>query len=429
MITFYPEHAEKIIDARQLTKLLPRLEEAHGWLLNKNGLGSDFLGWLHLGGQTTEQQIEQLEKIASEVSGHSQVLLVIGIGGSYLGANAHLRALCSPYYNHLQPSTPEIYFVGNSLSGEDYSAILKIIGERDWSINVISKSGTTLEPTLAMRFFLSELNKRYGKASLAKRLIITTDPKSGLLRELANKLACPTLDIPADVGGRYSVFTPVGLFPLAVAGVDIKALLAGVASAESELLTEQSLANPAWHYAATRYWAYMHGFNIELLATYQSRLQGFALWWQQLFGESEGKDGLGLYPGVLSYPADLHSLGQYVQEGPKQILETVLWCESEDDVAIPSTDDFLPVSFGEACSLAEINYKTMLGVASAHQRGGVANTRLSFREFNEQCLGYLGYFFALSCALSAYLLGVNPFDQPGVEIYKREVKQLLAADK
>lgn len=429
MITFHSEHARSIIDVRQLAKLLPRLQEAHGWLVNKNGLGSDFLGWLHLGSQTSSKQIEQLEKIAKSVSQHSQVLLVIGIGGSYLGANAFLQALRSPYYNRLQPSTPEIYFVGNSLSGEDYLSILKIIGERDWSINVISKSGTTLEPTLAMRFFLDKLNKRYGKSALAKRLIVTTDPESGALRELATKLACPTLDIPADVGGRYSIFTPVGLFPLAVAGVDIKALLAGVARAESELLVEQSFANPAWHYAATRYEAYMHGLNIELLATYQRRLQGFALWWQQLFGESEGKDKLGLYPGVLSYPADLHSLGQYIQEGPKQILETVLWSEHEEDVSIPSTNDFLPVSFGEACSLAEINYKTMLGVASAHQSGGIANIRLSFTGFNETALGYLGYFFELSCALSAYLLGVNPFDQPGVEVYKREVKQLLVADK
>lgn len=428
MLTFHAENASQILHSHQLNKLIPRLQEAHGWLQNQNGLGSDFLGWLHLGSQTTTEQIKSSKSLAAKVKKQSQVLLVIGIGGSYLGGQAFLQALRSPYYNQLKPVTPEIYFVGNSLGGEDYRAILQIIGQRDWSINIISKSGTTLEPTLAMRFFLHQLKERYGSKALSQRLIITTDPKHGVLRELATKLACPTLDVPADVGGRFSVFTPVGLFPLAVAGVDLQALLSGVAQAEDELLREQSLTNPAWHYAATRYLAFMQGLNIELLATYQSRLQGFAAWWQQLFGESEGKDQLGLYPGVLAYPADLHSLGQYVQDGPKQILETVLWSESEEDLLIPQTDDFLPVSLGEACQLADINSKTVLGVANAHKSGGVANVRLSFANFHESTLGYLGYFFELSCALSAYLLGVNPFDQPGVEIYKQQVKQLLLAD-
>lgn len=425
MIKFTTQGTQELQLASSQAQLGKRLGSLQQQLLANSNSEGNFLGWLHLGSRQDATLLAKINSLAAQIKNHSQVLVVVGIGGSYLGGQAFLDALVSPLYNQLPSrSTPAIYFTGHSLTGEDWLDLLALIGERDWSVNVISKSGTTLEVALAWRFWRQHLVARYGEKALKERLVITSDPVEGDLRRFARAKHLATLPIPANVGGRFSVFTSVGLLPLAVAGVDISSLLSGVAAAEQDLLASFDFSNPAWQYAACRYQAWQVGKRVEVLATYQTRLQALGQWWQQLFAESEGKNQLGLYPDSICYPAALHSLGQYLQQGPQHILETILYANGDKVVPIPHQgDDGLDYLGGR--DLRWVCEQTALGVAAAHAQGGVPNLCLKIANFSPTTLGYLGYFFQFSCALSALLLGVDPFNQPGVEVYKTQVKQLL----
>lgn len=405
----------------------PALTAAHKTLTEKSGLGNDFLGWVSLPNDYDREEFGRIRAAAEKIKRNSEVLIVIGIGGSYLGARAAIEALRSSLYNSLKKDTPDIYFIGNTISPTYLNDVLSLVEGRDFSVNVISKSGTTTEPALAFRVFRELLEERYGTEGARERIFATTDRARGTLKELSDKMGYETFVIPDDVGGRYSVLTAVGLLPIAAAGCDIEALMDGAAKAAAELSDPDLTKNDCYKYAAIRNILYRKGKSAEMLVSYEPSFTMMAEWFKQLFGESEGKDGKGLYPTSATFSTDLHSLGQFIQDGSKLLFETVVsFGKPQKDFFVkddPENGDGLNFLSGQNMSV--VNRKAFEGTILAHTEGGVPNLVLEAPEMNEAELGYMIYFFEKACAISGYLLGVNPFDQPGVESYKKNMFALL----
>ena len=417
--------AEAFLPEDYLTSRREGLTQAARMLADHSGPGGDFTGWVALPKNYDKEEFARIQAAAKKIQQQSQALVVIGIGGSYLGARAVIELLRSPNYNLKKKDTPDIFFAGNGLSTDGLLEIIDLLGDRDFSVNVISKSGTTTEPAVAFRIFKGLLEKKYGKEGAKERIYATTDAHRGALKGLADAEGYEEFVVPDDVGGRYSVLTAVGLLPIAVAGIDIQALMDGAAQAMTQL-SAPGLDNPAWQYAAARHALYESGKKVELLAGYEPCFRFFAEWWKQLFGESEGKDGKGMLPASLEYTADLHSMGQYIQEGPRMLCETVVHFQPKGEFIIPDDPDNVDgLNFLSNKPLSFVADKAMRGVILAHVDGGVPNVLLELPALSETVAGYLIYFFEYVCGLSGYLLAVNPFNQPGVEAYKANMFALL----
>ena len=409
-----------------LTSRLDALERARVMLDEGNGPGGDYTGWVHLPRDYDREEFAHIQAAASRIRANSQALVVIGIGGSYLGARGVIDCLCSPNYNLKRKDTPNIYFVGNGLSSDALGEVLDLVADVDFSVNVISKSGTTTEPAVAFRFFREALEKKYGREGARERIYATTDKSRGALKSLADAEGWETFVVPDDVGGRYSVLTAVGLLPIAVAGVDITALMQGAAEL-MDACADGSFQSPAWRYAAIRYELYRSGRSVEILACYDPAFRFMAEWWKQLFGESEGKEGKGLFPASVEFTADLHSMGQYIQEGKRLMFETVVRLGPSDrHLSVPAdAADGDGLNFLAGKSMDFIRDRAMEGTLLAHTEGGVPNLIVETAGKTPGDLGELIYFFEYACGLSGYLLDVNPFDQPGVEAYKKNMFALL----
>jgi glucose-6-phosphate isomerase len=421
--------AYKQVPEAEINSLSTEIQKCFSALTNKTGLGNDFLGWVELPSSVEKSLLLRIMSEADRIIRKSRVIVVIGIGGSYLGARAVIDALKHPFNCISEGSKyPQIIYAGNNLSEDYHAELIALLDKKDYSVIVISKSGTTTEPAIAFRLIKAHLEKKYGQKNAKERIIAVTDKEKGALKKLAISEGYPTFDIPDDVGGRYSVLTPVGLLPIAAAGIDIEKLIDGAANMEKQLLAESTLEiNPAFRYAAMRYALYKKGKTTEVLASYLPGLQYFSEWWKQLFGESEGKEGKGIFPASVSFTADLHSMGQYMQEGIRNIFETVISVEnSKHELRIPSDNDNLDgLNFLAGKRLSEVNSMAELGTMLAHVDGQVPNIKISISKLDEENLGALIYFFEFACGLSGYLLGVNPFDQPGVEAYKNNMFALL----
>ena len=406
--------------------LAPHLTRAANWLQNGGGKGDDFIGWVRLPENYDRDEFARIEKAAKKIQSDSQALVVIGIGGSYLGARGVIECLGSPNYNLRKKATPNVYFMGNGLSSAATREIYDLVKDVDISVNVISKSGTTTEPAVAFRFFKELLEQKYGKAEAAKRIYATTDKARGALKSLADAEGYETFVVPDDVGGRYSVLTAVGLLPIAVAGIDVGELMGGAADMMVKC-RDNDFTNPAWQYAAMRNELYRSGKKIELLACFEPSFRFMAEWWKQLYGESEGKDNRGIFPASVDFTADLHSMGQYIQQGERILMETVVRFDPDDDQMVVGLDEVNGdgLNFLAGKTLHEINTQAMDGTLLAHVEGGVPNMIVRAGKRGARELGALIYFFEYACGLSGYLLGVNPFDQPGVEAYKKNMFALL----
>ena len=410
----------------RIADMAPRLAAAHEMLEAASGPGGEFTGWLRLPEQYDRAEFARIQAAAGRIREQSQALVVIGIGGSYLGARALLELLRSPNYNLKKKDTPDVFFAGNTLSTDGVLEILELLGDRDFSVNVISKSGTTTEPAVAFRVFRQRLEEKYGPEEARRRIYATTDRSKGALKGLADREGYESFVVPDDVGGRYSVLTPVGLLPLAVAGIDIQALMDGAAQA-MVWGRERSMDNPAWKYAAARNALYESGKQVELLACYEPGFRFMAEWWKQLYGESEGKEGKGLLPASVEFTADLHSMGQYIQQGQRILLESVVsFDRPRGGLTIgEDADNVDGLNFLAGKPLSFVAEQALRGTRLAHVDGGVPNLLIRLPEISEAWVGQLVYFFELACGLSGYLLGVNPFDQPGVEAYKQNMFALL----
>jgi len=408
---------------------ISRISDAHRTLFERSGEGAEFTGWLDLPTRVLKGELKQLQSCATKICSNSQALVVIGVGGSYLGARAAIELLRSPNYNLLQKDTPDVYFMGNGLSAAAINETIALIGDRDFTMNVVSKSGGTLEPALAFRVFKGLLEKKYGKDA-KKRIVATTDANHGILHDMAVAEGWERFVVPDDVGGRFSVLSPVGLLPMAVAGIDIERVLK---CAEQELhdLDLRTIENPAWQYAGARQHLYQNGRTVELLAAYEPSFRFMAEWWKQLFGESEGKNGVGIFPAYVEYNADLHSMGQYVQDGPRRLMETVVrFDEADDQLKIPfELGDRDKLNYLAGRDFGEVAKTVSQAVAAAHIKGDVPNLSVTVRKRDEEGFASLVCFFEMSCALSAYVSGVNPFNQPGVEAYKSNMFRLLGKNK
>ena len=420
------KHLSSFINEEEYKAIYPQVEAAHNQLEAKNGPGNDFLGWMYLPRDYDKEEFARIKEAAKKIREDSEVLVVAGIGGSYLGARAVIEAVKGLYHNELEDG-PKIYFCGNSISPTYLNDIIALCKGKRFSINVISKSGTTTEPAVAFRFFRELLEKKYGPEGAAKRIYATTDRHKGALKALAVQAGYESFVVPDDIGGRYSVLTAVGLLPIAVAGIDIDALMAGAADMMGTCALADINANPAWQYAGARYELYRTGKKIELLAAYEPCFRFMSEWWKQLYGESEGKENKGLFPASVEFTADLHSMGQYIQEGERHMFETVVrFGPSQNENPVPYDEgngDGLNFLAGK--SMDFIRQQAMDGTLLAHVEGGVPNVTLRTGSVNEQTLGGLIYFFEYACGLSGYLLDVNPFDQPGVEAYKKNMFALL----
>ena len=422
------------LDLSKLEGFLPRdyleqrcegLERAADLLAHHNGPGGDFTGWVTLPRDYDKEEFARIKAAAEKIRRQSQVLVVIGIGGSYLGARAVIELLASPNYNLKQKDTPDIYFAGNGLSTDALLELIALIGERDFSVNVISKSGTTTEPAVAFRIFREMLERKYGREGARERIYATTDKARGALKGLADEEGYEEFVVPDDVGGRYSVLTAVGLLPIAAAGLDIDGLMAGAQRA-MDVLSAPGLDNPAWQYAAARNALYDGGKKVELLACYEPSFRFFSEWWKQLYGESEGKEHKGLFPASVEFTADLHSMGQYIQQGERLMFETVVKFAPKGEFIIPNDPANVDgLNFLAGKSLAFVAEQAMRGTILAHVDGGVPNILLELPVIGEDTVGELIYFFEYVCGLSGYLMQVNPFDQPGVEAYKKNMFALL----
>ncbi|MEP9851439.1 glucose-6-phosphate isomerase [Staphylococcus aureus] len=401
------------------------VKSIHKTIHEGTGAGSDFLGWLDLPVDYDKEEFSRILEASKRVKGHSDVFVVIGIGGSYLGARAAIEMLTSSFRN--SDEYPEIVFVGNHLSSTYTQELVNYLDGKDFSVNVISKSGTTTEPAVAFRLFKQLLENKYGKDEAKKRIFATTDKAKGALKELATNEGYETFVVPDDIGGRYSVLTAVGLLPIAVAGIDIKAMMDGAAKAREELSSENLEDNIAYQYATIRNVLYSKGYDTEMLINYDPSMQYFNEWWKQLFGESEGKDFKGIYPSSANYTTDLHSLGQYVQEGRRFLFETVVKVNTPKlDITIEEDSDNLDgLNYLAGKTIDEVNTKAFEGTLLAHTDGGVPNIVVEIPRLDEETFGYLVYFFELACTMSGYQLGVNPFNQPGVEAYKQNMFALL----
>ena len=418
------------IKKEDLMKFNEKVEIAHNELHEVADNQNEFVGWLHLPTNYDREEFERIKKAAEKIKKDSKVFVVIGIGGSYLGARAVIEALTNTFYNMLDKEkrkTPQILYVGNNLNPNYINDIIDLIGNRDLSINVISKSGTTTEPAIAFRIFRELLENKYGLKEAKKRIYVTTDAKNGALKTLATREKYTTFVIPDNVGGRYSVLTAVGLLPIAVAGIDIDALMNGARIAQEKYDDSNLKYNECYKYAVARNVLYNQEKNIEILVTYEPKMHYMIEWWKQLFGESEGKEGKGIYPSGAEFTTDLHSLGQYIQEGKRDLFETVINIKnSENDIKINHDEDNLDeLNYIEGKSLDYVNKKAMEGTVQAHVDGGVPNIMINMDRLNEENLGHLIYFFELACAMSGKILGINPFNQPGVEKYKTNMFKLL----
>ena len=419
------KYTEKFIAPHELEACRAQLTAAYETLKNRSGLGNDFLGWVDLPVDYDKEEFARIKAAAQRIREKADILIVIGIGGSYLGARAAIELLRSPYYNSLKKDTPDIYFVGNTISPTYLNEILSICEGKDICVNVISKSGTTTEPALAFRIFKKLVEEKYGKEEAKNRIFATTDKARGTLKELSDAEGYETFVIADDIGGRYSVLTAVGLLPIAVAGCDIDAIMAGAASAREQYKNDD--LNDCEKYAAIRNILYRKGKSVEMLVSYEPCFVMMAEWFKQLFGESEGKDQKGIYPSSATFSTDLHSLGQFVQDGSRIMFETVV------DVKHPKKDFFLEsdpenldgLNFLTNQNMSVVNRKAMEGTVLAHTEGGVPNIILEVDKLDEFNFGEMVYFFEKACALSGYMLGVNPFNQPGVESYKKNMFALL----
>ena len=425
-VTLNAKYLEPFVHEGELQAILPQVEAAHRTIHEKSGPGNDFLGWLDLPVNYDREEFDRILKAAQKIRSHSQVLVVIGIGGSYLGARAAIELLHSQLYNNLGDG-PQIYFAGNSISPTYLNQVIRLCEGKDFSINVISKSGTTTEPALAFRIFRDLAIKKYGREGAKERIFCTTDKAKGTLKQLADEEGYETFVIPDDVGGRYSVLTAVGLLPIAVSGSDIAKLMEGAARAREDLSVCDLDKNDCYRYAALRNILYRKGKAIEILVSYEPAFSMMAEWYKQLFGESEGKDNKGIYPSSAIFSTDLHSMGQFIQEGSRILFETVvdIAAPQQDLYIQPDPNNFDGLNFLSDQNMSVVNRKAMQGTVLAHTEGGVPNMVLQLPAINEEELGYLIYFFEKACALSGYLLAVNPFNQPGVESYKKNMFALL----
>ncbi|QSO52246.1 glucose-6-phosphate isomerase [Alicyclobacillus curvatus] len=430
MIQFDLRFAKNFVASHELEQFQPVVDDAHRRLHSGQVPGADYLGWLHLPSEVLKSGYADLMSAATEIRENADALVVIGIGGSYLGARAAFEWAKPEYYNQLPRavrSGPELYFAGNHLSASALNDLLRVLEGKQVYLNVISKSGTTTEPAVAFRILRAWLQQQVGPDEAKKRIYVTTDAHKGALKDLSDVEGYRTFVVPDDVGGRYSVLTPVGLLPLASVGVDIAAMLEGAASAEERLNTPQISENPAYQYAATRNALYRKGKNTEIFAYYEPSLKMVAEWWKQLFGESEGKDHKGIYPASVGYTTDLHSMGQFVQEGYRNLFETVVRIESPvSDLTLPSTPDVQDgLEYLAGKPLSYVNDQARLATQIAHVDGEVPNLLVSVTDQSARSLGELFYFFELACAMSGQMLGVNAFNQPGVEAYKVNMFALL----
>ena len=422
--------AGSFVAAHEMELMKKQAEDAKELLVSRKGSGNDFLGWIDLPVDYDKEEFARIKKAAEKIKSDSEVLVVIGIGGSYLGARAAIEFLRHSFYNVLpkeQRGTPEIYFCGNSISSTYLSHLVQIIGDRDFSINMISKSGTTTEPAIAFRILKKKLEDKYGKAEAAKRIYATTDKARGSLKNLANEEGYESFVVPDDVGGRFSVLTAVGLLPIAVSGADIDKLMEGAASARERALNNAFEENDALQYAAIRNILLRKGKQIEILANYEPAVHFVSEWWKQLYGESEGKDQRGIFPASVDLTTDLHSMGQFIQDGSRNLFETVIEIEqSRETLTIGEESvDLDGLNYLAGKTVDFVNKSAMNGTILAHSDGQVPNLMIHVPEVSEFCLGELFYFFEFACGVSGYILGVNPFNQPGVESYKKNMFALL----
>lgn len=427
------DYSKSFIRQDELNELAEKVNLCHEMIHEGTGAGSDILGWVNWPDHYDREEFARIQAAAEKIRRESEVLLVVGIGGSYLGARAAIEMLTHSFYNELPQEKrggPKVYYVGHNLSSTYLRHLLDMIQGQDISINVISKSGTTTEPALAFGILKQYLESKYGREQASRRIYATTDQHKGALRELALQEGYETFVIPDNIGGRYSVLTPVGLLPMAVAGINIDEVMVGAQAASADLRVNDLQGNHCYQYAALRNIFYSRGFSTEIMVSYEPRLFYFGEWFKQLFGESEGKDGKGIFPTAVSFTTDLHSMGQYIQDGPRNLFETVLnVVKSSEEIMIQSSETDMGFNYLAGKPLSFVNQKAMQGTMSAHLDGGVPNLLLNIPELSPYYFGYLVYFFQKACAISGYLLGVNPFDQPGVEAYKRNMKELLKENK
>ena len=421
------KYARGFVREHELSCMQPQISAAHELLHSGKGAGSDFIGWLDLPVNYDKEEFARIKAAAERIKSSCDILIVIGIGGSYLGARAAVEFIKSPLYNNLKKDTPDIYFLGNSISSTALAETLSLCEGRDVCVNVISKSGTTTEPAIAFRIFKEFLENKYGKEGAKERIFCTTDKARGTLKALADSEGYETFVVPDDVGGRYSVLTAVGLLPIAVSGADIDAMMKGAADAREAFMNPDIESNDCYKYAALRNILLRKGKGIEMLTAYEPRMTMMAEWFKQLYGESEGKDNKGLFPASAIFSTDLHSLGQYIQDGVRSIFETVVWIDSpEKDVEIKEqADNGDGLNFLAGKTMSFVNRKAFEGTILAHNDGGVPNLVLELPRAAEYEFGYMVYFFEKACAISGYVLGVNPFNQPGVESYKKNMFALL----
>ncbi len=419
------KYLKSFIDEHEIEAMKAQITDAHNTIENRNGLGNDFLGWVKLPENYDKDEFERIKAAAERIKEKADILIVIGIGGSYLGARAAIELLKSPFYNNIKKDTPDIYFVGNNINPTYMQEILSICEGKDICVNVISKSGTTTEPALAFRIFKKLVEDKYGKDEAKNRIFATTDAARGTLKELSDKEGYETFVIADDVGGRFSVLTAVGLLPIAVAGCDIDRIMAGAKIGQDKYSKDDG--NDCYKYAAIRNILNRKGKSVEMLVSYDPSFTMMAEWWKQLYGESEGKDNKGIYPSSATFSTDLHSLGQFIQDGSRIMFETVV------DIKKPKQDLFLEedaenldgLNFLTNQNMSDVNRKALEGTILAHTDGGVPNVVIEVDALDEENFGEMVYFFEKACAISGYILGVNPFNQPGVESYKKNMFALL----
>ena len=429
-VSFEYSNAEQFISKEEMQMMSRIINDSKNVLVEGTGAGNDFIGWINLPIEYDKEEFERIQKAAKKIQSDSEVLVVIGIGGSYLGARAAIEALRHSFYNNVDKEirkTPEIYFAGNNISSTYLQHLIDVIGKRDFSVNVISKSGTTTVPAIAFRVFKKLLIEKYGKEEAAKRIYATTDKEKGALKNLATEEGYETFVVPDDVGGRFSVLTAVGLLPIAASGADITKLMEGAAAMREHCLTAEFCENDSLKYAAVRNILLRKGKTIEILCNYEPALHYVSEWWKQLYGESEGKDGKGLYPASVDLTTDLHSMGQFIQDGAQNHFETVISVEKSKCEIILEEEavDLDGMNYLAGKTVDFVNKSAMNGTVLAHVDGGVPNLKVSMPELNEFYLGQLFYMFEFACGVSGYTLGVNPFDQPGVESYKKNMFALL----
>ena len=426
-VRFDETYLKGFVDEKEIEGIMPEIKAAHETLMGRMGAGSDFLGWVDLPVNYDKEEFARIKEAAADIRNKSEIMVVIGIGGSYLGARAAVEFVKSPRYNSLSKDTPDIYFTGNDICASALSELIEICKGHDICVNVISKSGTTTEPAIAFRVFRQLLEEKYGEDGARDRIYVTTDKAKGKLKELADKKGYRTYVVPDDVGGRYSVLTAVGLLPIAVCGIDIDSMMQGAADARSALAHENFEMNDCYRYAAVRNILNRKGKDIEILASYDPALSEFSEWWKQLYGESEGKDGKGIFPASVTFSTDLHSLGQIIQQGKRNIFETVISIKNPDvDFTVPvDPENSDGLNFLAGKGMNEICGKAFMATAIAHTDGNVPNGIIEFDSRSAYDFGYGVYFFELACGISGYTLGVNPFNQPGVEEYKNNMFALL----